>query len=86
MKSIPGATFGWKVYLTTGDFLFGSSAQNNLAPLGMEIFYHHDSTYLQFNATDDRVVAVECLFTNVQTGNIVISKRINITIIGRWFW
>ena len=84
MKTIPGVEFGWRVHLVTGGFLFGSSTHNNLASLGMNILYHRDSTYLTFNATD-RVVAVECLFTDVQTGNIVISYKINITIIGRWF-
>ena len=84
MKTIPGATFGWRVHLITGDTLFGSSAQNNLASLGMDIVYHRESTFLKFNATD-RVVAVECLFTDVQTGKSVISNKINITTIGRWF-
>ena len=83
MKKIPGAILGWRVYFSNGDFLFGSSTQRNLAPLGIQLLYPNDNiSILHFNGTDNRVVAVECRFFDLSTGHIVSSNRTNIIIVG----
>ena len=83
IRKIPGAILGWRVYLSNGEFLFGTSAQNSLASLGIEILYPNESTSIfQFSGTDDRLVAVDCRFIDLSTGGIVASNRTNIVLFG----
>ena len=83
ISKIPGAFLGWRAYLSNGEFLFGYSVQNNLASLGIELIYPNESTsILHFNGTDDRLAAVECQFTDLSTGHIVVSNRTNIVLFG----
>ena len=83
IRKIPGALLGWRAYLSNGEFLFGTSAQNNLASLGIELLYPNESSsILHFNGTDDRLVAVECQFIDLSTAHIVVSNRTNIVLFG----
>ena len=84
MQKVPGVVLGWRVYLSNGEFRFGTSAQSYLALLGIQLQYPNDSiSILHFNGTDNRVVAVECRFIELSTGGIVSSNRTNIIIVGK---
>ena len=83
MQKVPGIALGWRVYLSNGDIRFGTSAQSNLAPLGIQLLYPNDNiSILHFNGTDNRVVAVECQFTDLSDGSTVSSNRTNIITVG----
>ena len=83
IRKIPGAFLGWRAYLSNGEYLFGTSAQNNLASLGIELLCPNESTsILHLNGTDNRLVAVECQFIDQSTGHAVVSNRTNIVLFG----
>ena len=87
VKKASENNIGWKAYLSSGERLYGSSQANNLnnlVPLGIDIIYPNLTTStLHFNATDDRVIAVECLFFDSSIGNTVVSNRISINVVGK---
>ena len=85
VQKASGNNLGWRAYLSSGERKFGSSQVNNLVPLGIDIVYPNLTTStLHFNATDDRVIAVECLFFDFFLGIIVVSNKISINVVGKF--